>query len=257
MTKVLFLVILFLFSSSANVFAATTPTPTKPQPSVTVKETLDKKLTDQINNLKEKIASRVSELNLVERRGMLGVITEVSGNKITLKDIYGNTRFVDVDEITKFSSSTNKTFGLSDLTKGTRVSVLGLYNKQSKRILARFINTTIDPTVISGTLASIDEKNFQAVIIAPSGKQVKIDIQTTTKIFTVTADTTIEKTGFSKLQIGNRILVIGYPDKKDASLLVVSRLLAFPKLTKNPKIIISEPSPTLAKEDTPTPTTKP
>jgi hypothetical protein len=75
-----------------------TPTPTK---STAVDDTIKEKLDEQINELKEKIASRVSELKLVEKRGIIGTISDVSSTKITLNDSDGKTRFVDVDEITK------------------------------------------------------------------------------------------------------------------------------------------------------------
>src|SRR5437667_9086773 len=105
MKKLLTLLILstFLFLQLANHVEALTPTP-KTASSSAGKEGLNEKLNAQINQLKEKIASRVSELNLVERRGMIGTVSEVSANKITVKDISGKTRFVDIDEITKFSS---------------------------------------------------------------------------------------------------------------------------------------------------------
>lgn len=250
MKKLLIFTILFFLLFQSTTSAATTPTPAP-----TTKETLDKKLSEQINNLKEKIASRVSELNLVEKRGMIGVITEVSGNKLTLTDVYGKTRFADVDEITKFSSGSNKTFGLSDLKKGTRVTVLGLYNKQSKRILARFIATTVDPVFLSGAISSLDEENFQATITTPDGKQHKVDVQTSTKTFTVDEENSLAKSGFSKLQIGNRVTVVGFPDKTDSSLLVANRFIAFPLLTRHPKIMVSEPAPTVA-DSTPSPTRK-
>lgn len=248
------LALLFFVPSVYAVTSTPTPTAVKPTASPTTKETLDKKLSDQINQLKEKIASRVSELNLVERRGIIGIITEVPGNKITLIDVSGKTRFVDVDEITKFSSGSNKSFGLSDLTKGTRISVLGLYNKQSKRILARFINTTVDPVFISGAISNLDEENFYATITTPDGKQIKLDVQTTTKTVSYSKDEELVKSGFSKLELGNRVTVIGFPDKKDPNLIVANRIVVLPTLPKNPKIIISVPSPT--EEITTTPTKK-
>ena len=79
MKKLLFLVtVLFFFTNTSSAFAVS-PTPAKLKTASTSanKEGLDEKLNEQINNLKEKIASRVSELNLVERRGMIGVVTEV------------------------------------------------------------------------------------------------------------------------------------------------------------------------------------
>src|SRR5258708_15011712 len=76
------------------------------------------KIDQQINNLKTKIASRVAQLNLVEKRGMIGTVVQTSGTEIQLTDMQNNIRFVDVDELTKFSSSSAKDIGISDLTKG-------------------------------------------------------------------------------------------------------------------------------------------
>lgn len=225
---------LFIFLVIPHAFAVS-PTP-QASPVPSNKTGLDKKLNAQINELKEKIASRVSELNLVERRGMIGIVSEVSGNKITLKDVEGKTRFVDVDEITKFSSASNKTFGLSDLTKGTRISVLGLYNKQSKRILARFINMSVDPTIIHGAISALDTKNFFITITTVDKKQIKLDIQTSSKIFSYSQKDGLARSGFSKLEVGERIMAIGFPDKKDATTIVPTRVTGFTDIPKDPKI---------------------
>ncbi|HZE86638.1 MAG TPA: DUF5666 domain-containing protein [Methylomirabilota bacterium] len=248
MKKQLFiLVTLLFFVSIVAPVHAVSPTPT---PKGLVNQQLDQK----INELKDKIASRVSELNLVEKRAMIGVVSGVSGNTVTLSDVAGQTQFVDVDEITKFSSASNNTFGLSDLKKGTRITVLGLYNKQSKRILARFMRTTIDPTFINGAIASLDSKNFYVTVATPDQKQIKIDIEVSSKILSYDKDSgQLIKLGFSKLAIGDRVNIIGYPDKKDSTMLVASRLIDLASLPKNPKIIISQPSP--IETITPTPST--
>jgi len=113
--------------------AAATPTPTT------------ESLETQINDLKDKIASRVAELKLVEKKGIIGTVTDSSDTQITLSDLSTNIRFVDVDELTKFSSSLSKSFGISDVEKGQTLGVLGLYNKQSRRILAREVNVLSKP----------------------------------------------------------------------------------------------------------------
>ncbi len=255
MKKLLFLVtVLFFFTNTSSAFAVS-PTPAKSKtasPSAN-KEGLDEKLNEQINNLKEKIASRVSELNLVERRGMIGVVTEVSTNKITVKDSAGKIRVVDVDELTKFSSGGTKTFGLSDITKGSRVSILGIYNKQSKRLLARFIRLSVDPTVFNGTISAVDNKNFAITITTEDEKQHRIDIQTTTKILGYEGSGELTKLGFSKIHVGDRATTIGFPDKKDATLLVASRFIDLAGLPKNPKIIIEQSSASPSASVTKTP----
>jgi hypothetical protein len=218
--------------------AASSPTPE----SATSSAEIGEKLNEQINELKERIASRVAELNLVEKRGIIGTVKETTGNQITITDMNGKTRFVDVDEITKFSSSSVKNgFGLSDLTKGTKISILGQYNKQSQRILARFINGFTTPTFLSGRISDIDKKNFTIAITSEDKKETTVDIETFSTISSYSKDDGISKYGFSKLEIGDKITVTGFPDKKDPKMLVASRILILNELPQNPQIIIKEP----------------
>ena len=152
------------------------------------------------------------------------------------------TRFVDVDEITKFSSpSAKSSFGLSDLTKGTKISILGLYNKQSQRILARFINGFTVPSYIQGRIGSIDKKNFNITIISEDQKETVVDVETLTTMSIYTKEEGLSKHGFSKLAIGDKITVTGFPDKKDPNILIASRLMVLLELPQNTKIIIKEP----------------
>jgi hypothetical protein len=246
MKRFIFLTSLFVFVLATNptlAVAATSTTAATPTP--------DQKLNQQINQLKDKIASRVSELNLVEKRGIIGVVLEVKSNQITITDSNGDPRYVDVDEITKFSSATNKSsFGISDLTKGTRVSILGLYNKESKRILARFIDTQVVPTRYDGVIATIDTKNLQFTLATDDKKQANIDIATTTKINSYNKDAGLVKYGFSKLVVGDRVSVLGYPDKKDPTLLVADRVIDFLNVPKDPNVVISISTPTPSAEPT-------
>ncbi len=267
-----FLSAILLINLIVSPIIAATPVPTKKTaqiqattaPSATSSSTqniVGEKLNKQINQLKDRIASRVAELNLVEKRGIIGNVTDSSGNQVTFTDMTGKTRFLDVDEITKFSSpSAKSSFGLSDLVKGTKISVLGLYNKQSQRILARFIDSLITPTYLSGRIAELDSKNFTITVISDNKKQTKVDIQTITNISSYTKDDGVTKFGFSKLNIGDRVMVTGFPDKIDPALLVASRILDLAELPTNPKIIIPEPtitedlspSPNITKKITPT-----
>lgn len=245
MKKLLYILTLLTFALwNASYASAQTVTP-RQSATPTISETVNEKLNSQINQLKDKIASRVSELNLVEKKGVTGVVEEVSTSKITLKDLSGNTKLIDIDEITKFSSSSARgTFGLSDLTKGTKINVLGLYNKQSKRILARFITTAVNPVFLSGTISEIDSKNFTANIISTDLKNTKIDVGTTTKISLHNTEDGLTRIGFTRLVVGNRVTAVGFPDKTDPSLIVASRIVVLPDLPKDPKVSIIPPTPT-------------
>lgn len=219
----------FLLNASSTLATTATPTPTPGA------------LEQQISDLKDKIASRVAQLKLVDKRGIIGIVTDVTQTQITLTDMKGNTRFVDVDELTKFSSPTAKSsFGISDITKGTTLGVLGLYNKESRRILARFVDVLILPTSFSGAVSDIDEKNFVVTVVTANKKTYSVDIESATKTLSFDG-TALTKSGFSKIQQGQRIMVIGFVDSANAKHITASRVLLFPTLPIDPGITILQP----------------
>ncbi len=65
-----------LFAIYYLIFAIVIPNPATPSAS-------DSEIRDQ---LIENIASRVAELKLVEKRGIVGVVTDVSNTQITISD---------------------------------------------------------------------------------------------------------------------------------------------------------------------------
>src|SRR3972149_12145987 len=79
---------------------------------------------EKIQKLKEMVASRVAELKLVEKRGILGTVKEVSKNtQLTIEDNKGNLRIIDIDELTRFQGlSASKSFGISDVKAGDLMS---------------------------------------------------------------------------------------------------------------------------------------
>lgn len=247
------LLILLIFTSSFGASYAQPPTP---------KESLTQ---DQINALADRIASKVAQLKLVEKRGIIGKATDVSSTKITLSDIGENTRFVDVDEFTKFKSD-SKSFGISDIEKGQKIGVLGLYNKESRRILARFVEVLQTPDFIHGAVSSIDENNFSFGISTEKGKQINIEVENTTKTLSFdSGKSELVKSGFSKIKEGENMIVIAFPSKKDSNLpagkagvIIASKIILLPGISKNPKIkILPKPSATETPAPSPTPTISP
>lgn len=215
--KLLIITLLVLTFIKFDAFAASTPTPTPAN------------IQDQIDELKNKIASKVAELKLVEKRGIIGIVTNSSDTQITISDPKGDTRFVDVDELTKFYSS-NNSFGISDVKKNMTIGVLGLYNKQSRRILAREINDI--PAMIKivyGGIGSIDKQNFEITVVKENEAKVVIKVEEITKTYSYSSET-LEKSGFSKMKETQTIMVIGFPDKLDPNKLLATRILIFPQI---------------------------
>lgn len=231
---ILLFVVCYLFS--VDIAYAVSPTQTPDKTSAEI----------QVDKLKDRIASRVAELKLVERRGIIGHATAISNTQLTITDTQNNTRFIDVDEITKFSSPSAKTsFGISDITKGDQVGILGLYNKQSRRLLARFVDMLILPKIIHGAVLSTNSDDFTITIVTEKKEQIVADVQTTTKTSTYTKGADLVRSGFSKIKEGERIMVVGFPDKKEKNRITASRIIVFPDVPKNPKITLSAaPKPT-------------
>src|SRR5581483_2783029 len=196
----------FLFiAANSNIYAATTTATPTPDNSVT------NDINNKINELKNRISNKVSELKLVEKRGFIGTVTDNTNTQLTLTDTKGNTRLVDVDELTKFQTTlTNSTFGVSDIKKGMVLEILGLYNKESQHTLARVISYELEQQYFHGTIVSTDSKNFTFLGQDINNKQLTLDIQSNSQLYSYTKADGLAKVGFSKITTGSHIIAAGY-----------------------------------------------
>jgi hypothetical protein len=226
---ILFSVLSFTFLVfRGTVFAAAPATPT-----------IDQNL---IQKLANEIASKTPGLNLVEKKGITGTVTDSSNAQITLTDPNGNIRSIDVDELTNFSSSANSSFGISDVKKGMRLGVLGLYNKQTQRILARDVDVLDTfPTIIFGEISAIDKTNYELTIVKASGGKTVVEIQDVTKSYTFTGGN-LTKSGFSKAQTTQAISVTGFPDKQDPNKISATEIITLPDIQLNYNLNLASPT---------------
>lgn len=228
---ILFTIHMFALSSVEGLASDSTPTPTASE------SNKSDSFNQQINALKNRIASRVAQLKLVEKRGIIGRVTDVSDTQITVSDLKDHTRFIDVDELTRFSSPTVKgAFGISDITKGTNIGVLGLYNKESRRILARFVDILNLTKIVHGTVLSTDSINYTLTVTTKDNKEISFDVEATTRTLSYSKDGGLTRSGFSKIKEDERVIVITQTDPKNKDKLVASKIILLPDIPKNPKI---------------------
>ncbi len=248
--KKYFFILFFLtfLITTNNSFAQTTTPDDDSETSVEATES-------KVDLIKDKVASRVAELKLVEKRGMVGVVESVNENEIRILDLNDKTRIIDTDELTKFSSGEG-TFDLTDVKKGTKISAIGLYNKDSGKLLARFVNEISIPVFLNGVISDKDDEEFTVTLSTESEKNYKVDIEKITKTFSF-SDGELETIGFTKIDNLKNALVIGFVDPKDSERITASRIIIFPDVPKNPRIEISEtetiPSKSISKSPSPTP----
>lgn len=191
----------------------------------------------QVEKIKDLVASRVAELKLVEKKGILGKVNSSTSTQITLTDGKKQKRIVDIDEITKFSDPADKTFGVSDIKPGNLIGVIGLYNKSSGHLLARMVEKTASiPEYFDGVVVGLDKINFQLSAIDENGKTRIIDIVPTTKTSSFTTDGGQIKSGFSKITVGERVYAAGFPDAKKETQLNATRVTHFPELPLSVKM---------------------
>jgi hypothetical protein len=222
--SLLFLLFVICYLLLVSVALAATPTPQN-----MTSEIRDRLITD--------IASRVAQLKLVEKRGIIGKVSDVTNTQITVTDFQNNTRFVDVDELTKFSNQAFKgAFGISDIAKDVTIGILGLYNKESRRILARFVKVITIPIIIHGGVSAIDAENFSLNIATEEGKQITADVENLTRTYSYSQKEDFVRSGFSKIKENFNIIVIGVLDKKDDRRLIATRIIFFPEIPSSPKV---------------------
>lgn len=240
----------FLFLNFYSYAQTPTDEPTEaPSPTPTKTENKLEK------NFVNKVASIVAKLDLVEKKGLIGTVNSVDNTQLTITDLGNETNFIDVDEITEFASpSAQESYGISDLTKGAKIAILGLYNKQSRRTLARFIEITVLPKTIHGSIISKDVGEFTIDVFSDDGNAYTADIESSTKTFVYKKGTGILRSGFSKLENNQRVILRGFPVKTDPKRITTTRILILPEIPKNPKldflqipteVPLASPSPTI------------
>ena len=231
MKKLLVIIFILLFSATTSSYAiTTTPTPLKKvTPTGTPEVTKEQEDIDRIEKIKDLVASKVAELKLVEKRGILGVVKSTTNTQIILEDIKKRQRVIDIDELTKFKSTGKESFGISDIKEGDMLSFVGLYNKDSKRLLARFVSRDVSPVNIEGIVALKDGENFTITIVSEEGSKKIIDIQTSTKTTSYDGENS-KRSGFSKIERGQRAIVVGFADLKKKGTINAQRVIHFTDL---------------------------
>lgn len=252
--KKIFLILLIIILAfrilQTRSIAATNNLTTIPTPTPNTTSTTSAAINQQIDNLQARIASKVAQLNLAEKKGFIGTVNDASDTQISLTDVNGNVQLIDVDEFTKFLSSSNSSFGISDIKKGMTIGVLGIYNKDSKRTLSRFIDSENLPTIFNGAVTNIDNNNYIITVTTADGKDIPVYIQDLTKTLEYTNSEGLIRSGFSKINLNERVTVVGFKNQSDPKQILATRFIHFPNLAVNPKIpIIKNPL------NSPTPTT--
>jgi hypothetical protein len=142
---------------------------------------------------------------------------------------------------------------------------IGLYNKDSRKLLARFITKKVFPLNINGVVREVDIKNGTLKVEdKKKGQTFTVDIEKNTKITNYTKEQGLAKFGLSKIEIGQRAHVNGIASTSEENRIAASHILLLPGnaigiLTppSGQKPASASASPSAKPKASPTPTKKP
>lgn len=188
-------------------------------------ETDDK--TKQIEDLKERLATKVAELSQTQKRALYGTVKDITISTLTVETSTKDIKIELIEDISIFQVLKGKRTELtsSDLTKGDVVTVFGAYDQTLDLLKAAvvFIQGAI-PTRVAGTVTEIDRTKFTAVVKPKEGADVTIDIERTTKT-TLWDGKSLVKGGFSRMAVGDSVHVVGTPVAKTENRISAARIL--------------------------------
>lgn len=242
---------------SSIVYAASATPSATPKPEVTQASDAGKKLED----LKERLATKVAELRQTERKALFGSVKSKSVTSLTIetktKDI--KIELTDDIKIAQVIKGKRTALTVDDVDKGDVVTVFGDYDSAIDLLKAKgiFIQNAL-PKRVSGTISAIDKTDFTVSIISDNQTYI-IDIEKDTRINSWTKEKGIVKTGFSKLALGDTVHIVGTLVPKKDNRISAIRILSIGTITGTiPTPVNSEASAAASQSHkvTPTPTKK-
>lgn len=169
-----------------------------------------------IVSFKEKIATKVAQLQQKNTKVITGYVVEVNDTQLRLRADDNQSYEIKLDQLlTKFykiKANEQKEIKLSDIKKDDYIIVSGVQNDKS--INANFIVIDEEFAVLSGKVVELDKKNYTLKVLTNDRDIYQLDIETTTKQEIINIQTlAIERAGFSKIKEGD---IIHFVIKKTA-----------------------------------------
>ncbi len=183
----------------------------------------------QIEDLKERLATKVAELRQTSRRAIYGTVKTTSITSFTVETKTKDVKIELMDEIKVVQYLKGKRTSLTteNIAKGDVVSVFGQYDTTLDLLKAAVVLIQgAGAERVAGVVTARDDKEFTLTITTPEDQMYTIDIEKATKATTWDREKKeIGKSGFSKIAIGSTIHVVGLPVAKQERRISADRIL--------------------------------
>ena len=189
---------------------------------------------DEAQSLKEKIASKVAELQQKDQRAVAGVITAISDTSIKIRNNE------EIDYTIKLDKDLTKVFIISggdksdakieDLEKGDYIIISGPIDGRS--VTANSIFRDEQFFVGSGRITEINATDFYIKVLTPEKDSYTLDVETFTKKFILNSKTIeVEATTLAKIKEGDTIHFIYKKsgEEREKNRYAVQKILIIPQ----------------------------
>lgn len=239
--KHLFLILVFFLFVGSTFAATPTATPSAGTPTPT----------NKIDDLKERLATKVAELRQTQRKAIYGTIKAVSVSTFTVETATNDLKIELTDDINVFQMIKGKRTELTieDLAEDDIVTVFGEFDTGLDLLRAKVVVIQAAPLVrVAGVVSAIDREEFIVTVTTSGGQNYLIDIEKTTSVLAFDRTKGLIKGGFSKLETGSTVHVVGTAVPKVDNRVSAARLIDLGNLSG------ATPTPTPTEEPTPTAT---
>ncbi|MFA6532876.1 MAG: hypothetical protein WCT22_02650 [Patescibacteria group bacterium] len=160
-----------------------------------------------IQQLKDKIANKVSEIRKQNNRAISGFVTNVDGNtmKLSTDGEVNQVKFDDsLTKVFKVLGTTKKEIKKEDISKNDYAIASGVVSDNI--ITANVVLIDENFVVDSGKITEINKESYNIKVLTTDKSTYSLDIETTTKQYMVNIKTLLLETiGFSKLKEGDTV----------------------------------------------------
>ena len=254
------LVFAFLLTNAAAPALAATPTlGTTPTQIPTPTDVKSK----QVEDLKERLATKVAQLQTTSPRAIVGSVKTISVSSITVETTTKDLKIELTDDIkvVQIIRGVRTEFTTDDLDTGDPVVIFGNMDTTLDILTAKVIFIgAVSTQRVSGSVTAIDTEAFTLTIQSGDNKNYLIDIEKATKTTAWDKVGGLAKSGFSKVALGDTLHILGTPVPKETNRLSAMRILNLGNMTgavtpTSSPAPTPKPSPTA--KSTPSPSVKP
>lgn len=162
----------------------------------------------EIKDFKDKIASKVAELQKKDQKSVAGYVVKNDKTQISIKSEDKKNFQIKIDDILtkvyKISGATKKEIQVEDLIKNDYLIVTGPASDTTVTANEIYVDEKYLAKV--GRVTEVDKTNFSLKLMTPEKEEYSLDVESNTTQSMLNIKTlVVEKSGFSKIKEGDMI----------------------------------------------------